>query len=325
MTGVCRLAVVSDIHYAGAAEQARGDDYEFIGVSNALFRFAGRLHRRFVWLHRPLHQGYLLQRFLKEPDRHDYVIANGDFTCNTAFIGVSDEAACQSAEECLRELRAKFGGRLRATIGDHELGKTSLFGHQGGMRLASWESVRSRLGLQPFWRVEIGRYVLIGVASSLVALPALGPDLLPEEQDGWHRLRETHMGQIREAFAALTEDQRVLLFCHDPTALPFLGREQTIRARLPQLARTVIGHLHSRLVLGTARVLAGLPSIKWLGPTGHRISAALGQAREWRPFRLQLCPALAGIQLLNDGGYLTAELDLEARKAITFQFHPLPR
>jgi hypothetical protein len=40
---------------------------------------------------------------------------------------------------------------------------------------------------------------------------------------------------------------------------------------------------------------------------------------------VRLCPSLAGIELLNDGGYYTAELDAEAKKPIQFQFHRLRR
>ena len=84
----------------------------------------------------------------------DYVIANGDYSCNTAFVGLSDDAACQSARECLGKLRQRFGARLRANYGDHELGKITLFGAHGGMRLASWRRAREELGLQPFWRLR---------------------------------------------------------------------------------------------------------------------------------------------------------------------------
>ena len=94
--------------------------------------------------------------------------------------------------------------------------------------------------------------VLVGVASSLVALPAFESDTLPAERAEWQRLRAEHMTRIRETFASLQPTQRVLLFCHDPTALPFLSEEPAIRARLPQIERTIIGHLHSRLILWKA-------------------------------------------------------------------------
>ena len=158
----------------------------------------------------------------------------------------------------------------------------------------------------PFWQLEIGSYVLLGFVSSLVALPVFAADTLPAERPEWERLRAEHLAEIRRAFAALQPGQRVLLFCHDPTALPFLWREESIRARLPQIEQTIIGHLHSNLVLWKSRLLAGMPPIRFLGHTVQRLSTALNEARHWRPFHVRLCPALAGIELLKDGGYCTA-------------------
>jgi hypothetical protein len=138
-------------------------------------------------------------------------------------------------------------------------------------------------------------------------------------------LRAEHLEQIRQTFAALQPGQRLLLFCHDPTALPFLWREETVRARAAQIEQTIIGHLHTGLVLWKGRLLAGMPRINFLGHSARKMSAALHQARDWRHFHLRLCPALAGTELLKDGGYLTLELDPEARQPARFQFHPLAR
>src|SRR5882672_676716 len=248
MAAKMTLAIVSDIHYAGAAEQARGNDYELRGIANPLLRRLLAVWRRFVWQREPLHQNYLLENFLTQTGAADLGIANGDYSCNSGFVGVSDDAACQSARECLGKLRETFGANFRATFGDHELGKLSFFGGQGGMRLASWHRARQQLGLEPFWRLEIGRYVLLGVTSSLVALPLFESDTLPEELPEWQRLRENHLVEIRQAFVSLKPSQRVLLFCHDPSALPFLWRDAEIRDRLPHIEQTVIGHLHSRLI-----------------------------------------------------------------------------
>jgi hypothetical protein len=193
------------------------------------------------------------------------------------------------------------------------------------MRLASWRRAIDETGLRPFWQFNIGNYVLLGLVSSLIALPVFEPDCLPKERAEWNRLREEHFCRIRNAFTALDSKQRVLLFCHDPTALPFLWQDETIRARLPQIEQTIIGHLHSKLIWWKSRLLAGMPHITFLGHTAKRLSAALRQARHWRPFHVRLCPALAGIQLLNDGGFLTAELDPEIVRPARFRFHPLPR
>ena len=272
-----------------------------------------------------MRKNHLLDQFLERGADFDYVIANGDYSCNSAFVGLSDDAACQSARECLGKLRQRFGANLRANYGDHELGKITMFGGNGGMRLASWRRAREELGLDPFWRLEIGSYVLLGLVSSLVALPVFAADTLPAERPEWERLRAEHLAEIRRAFDALQPGQRVLLFCHDPTALPFLWREQSVRAKLPQIEQTIIGHLHSNLVLWKSRLLAGMPPIRFLGHTVRRLSTALSEARHWRPFRVRLCPALAGIELLKDGGYCTLELDPEARQPARFRFHPLHR
>lgn len=321
----CRLAILSDIHYAGAAEQARGDDYEYRDLRNPFVRAFVKYYRRFIWLRHPLRQNHRLDEFIRRAGSPDYVIANGDYSCNSAFVGASDDAALESARECLAKLRGRFGPRFTAGFGDHELGKLSFFGGRGGMRLESWRRARGELHLAPAWRVEMGNYVLLGVASSLVALPVFEPDTLPTEHDEWARLREDHMAEIRAAFSGLKPGQRVILFCHDPTALPFLRRDDIVRASLPKIEHTIIGHLHSNLVFWKSRLLAGMPRIGFLGHTAKRLSTALAEGRHWRAFHVTLCPALAGIQLLNDGGYLTMELDLEARQPARIQRHYLAR
>jgi hypothetical protein len=323
--GTCTLGILSDIHYASAAEQARGDDFEHRGITNPLARVFARFWRHFVWLREPLAQNHLLDLFIERGAAFDYVIANGDYSCNSAFVGLSDDAAYQSARECLQKLRQRFGANLRAIYGDHELGKTATFGTHGGMRLASWYRTRDELGLPPFWQVEIGRYTLLGFAATLVALPVFEAEILPEERAEWERLRAEHLAEIRYAFAALPHGQRVLLFCHDPTALPFLWREEAIRARLPQIEHTIIGHLHTNLILWSSRLLAGMPPIRFLSHSARRMSTALHEARHWRPFHVRLCPALAGIELLKDGGYCTIGLDPEARRPASFCIHRIPR
>jgi len=325
MTRTYQVAIVSDIHCASAAEQARGDDYESRHVKSALTRLFMRAYRDFIWLRRPLHQNHLLDAFVRRAGSPDYVVANGDYSCDTAFVGVSDDGALQSAGECLQRLRQRFAPNFQATFGDHELGKMSTFGGLGGMRLASWHRARQELGLQPFWKIELGNHVLMGVASSLVAFPAFEPDTLPAERPEWHALREQHLAEIRAAFTSLKPPQRVLLFCHDPTALPFLWRDEVVRAKIPQIEQTVIGHLHSPLILWKSKLLAGMPPIHFLGHTIKRFSTALSEGRHWRPFHVKLCPSLAGLELLKDGGYCTVELDEEAREPVRFRFHPLPR
>ena len=321
----CTLGILSDVHYASAAEQARGRDYEYRSLKNPLLRVLLRGYRHFVWLREPMKHNQLVEKFIKRGKIFDHVIANGDYSCDSGFCGLSDDPSLQSAQECLGQLREAFGARFHATIGDHELGKLSLIGRQGGMRLESWRRTVNEIGLKPFWRLDLGRYVLVGVTSSLIALPVMMDEIRPEERKDWERLREEHMTEIRFLFRRLETDRRVLLFCHDPTALPFLWDQPEIQSRVSQIEQTIVGHLHSNLILWKSRLLAGMPRITFLGHSARKFSQALKQAKYWRPFKVRLCPSLAGIELLKDGGYLTATLDLHGDTPAKFEFHSLPR
>ncbi|MBU6409281.1 MAG: metallophosphoesterase, partial [Verrucomicrobia bacterium] len=174
------VAIISDIHYAGLEERARGEDYEFQAIANPFLRRLARAYRHNVWMRHPFSQAKQLERFLARDIGADLLIANGDYSCDTAFLGLSDPAAFQSASECVHLLRARFGERVLFTLGDHEFGKLTLFGGKGGMRLAGWHRATVDLGLKAFWKRSVGRYALMGVASSLIALPAQEADVLPE-------------------------------------------------------------------------------------------------------------------------------------------------
>jgi hypothetical protein len=268
------------------------------------------------------HHGKLHQ-FLATAPASDWLMVNGDYSCDSGFIGVSEEAAGESAAECLGKLRARAGARFAATMGDHELGKVALGSGLGGMRLASYERATNGLGLQPFWEIRLGRYVLLGVTSSLIALPAYEREALAAEIPGWRQLREQQMAAIRTAFNRLEPSARVILFCHDPTALPFLGREEAVAPKLGQIEKTIIGHLHTPAVFAMSRLLSGMPVINFLGHVPRRLSTSLRRAREWRPFNVALCPSVAGCQLFKDGGYLTLALDPEGRQPLQLQRHRL--
>ena len=316
------LSIISDIHYAGAAERVRGAFF-LDAIENPVRRLAVKLYRHYFWQRDAFAHNHLLDAFLNQPASPDFVVANGDYSCDSAFIGVSDPAAYASAAECLQKLRQKFPTNFNATFGDHELGKKPLGANRGGLRLASYDRACNGLGLQPFWQVTLGNYVLLGVASTLVALPVYAPEMLPGEQAQWQELRGQHLEEIRCAFSSLKLHQRVLLFCHDPTALPFLWREEVVRKKLSQVERTIIGHLHSRLIFFNSRLLAGMPIISFLGHTPQRLSSALRDARYWKPFKVLLCPSPSGIELLKDGGFYNVEVDPEARRPATFHFHLL--
>ncbi len=317
-----RLAIVSDLHYASAAEAARRQ-HLFAPITNPLRRLFVRQYRRWLWLRDPFAHNHLMDRFLAETAGVEFCVANGDYSCDSASIGLADDAAFASASECLGKLRQQFGPNLRATIGDHEIGKKMMAADQGGLRLASYRRAHHHLGLEPLWELEIGNYLLLGIVSTLAALDVYEPEALPEEREHWRQLRAEHLGRIRETFASLRPTQRVLLFCHDPTALPFLWREESVRTRLPQIDRTIIGHLHSNLLFRQSQRLSGIPRVGFLGHTPRRLTSALREARYWIPFKPLLCPSLSGIQLLKDGGYYVAELDPAGLTPARFEFHRL--
>lgn len=319
-----RIVILSDIHYAGPRECLRGST-EFDVIHNPLLKLFVRAYRHFLWRRDPTMLNYFLDDFLEKADPADVVVANGDFSCDSAFVGVSDDASLESASECLNRLRQRFGARFFPVMGDHELGKMSLFGGVGGMRLESWRRARAGLKIEPVWELEVGNYVLLAVTSSLLALSVFEADILPEERPEWEELRREHLEQIRAALSRIRSGQRIVLFCHDPTALPFLAEDAVVQARLNDIERTIIGHLHSPLFLWKSRALAGLPPISFLGNSIRRMSSALNRARHWRPFKVDLCPALAGIQLLDDGGFYRMELDLMGRVPSQLQFFPMKR
>jgi hypothetical protein len=317
-----RIAIVSDVHYASAAEAARRD-HVFAAIAHPLRRWAVRQYRHWLWMRDPFAHNHLLDQFRSEASAADFAVANGDYSCDSAYIGVADDAAFDSTRECLGRLRQTFGGRLRAVMGDHELGKKMLAADQGGLRLASYHRSIDELQLEPVWKLELGTYVLIGVASTLVALPVYEAEAMPNERAAWQQLGAEHLAAVGAAFDSVGPNQQILLFCHDPTALPFLASEPRIREKLPQIERTVIGHLHSELIFQLGRLLAGLPSIRGLGHTVLRNSRALQEARHWKRFKPLLCPSVAGIQLLKDGGYYVMEVDSDGRHPAKFEFHPL--
>jgi 3',5'-cyclic AMP phosphodiesterase CpdA len=193
-----RIAVISDIHYAGVEERARCADF-FVRIKHPVARIFARLFHHFLWLREIGGHNHMLDRFLADVGAADLVVANGDYSCNIAEVGLSDDAAFASAQECLAKLRVRFGDAFRATLGDHDLGKTGMYTGTGSMTLASWRSATEHLRIDPFWRVQFGQYVLLGITSSLVALPVFKKDLAAEDSEAWEHLRETHMEQIRGA------------------------------------------------------------------------------------------------------------------------------
>lgn len=322
MKGRGRLLVVSDLHRAGPGErQRRGFDERV--VRGRMARVLSRWYRRHVWLADPMAHNHLLGEILRREAGSAWVVANGDFTLDTAFVGVSDDAALESAAEALAELRSMPGAAVRGVLGDHDLGKKSLVGDAGGPRWRSLERCESELGLPRLWHEDFPGWRWVGVTSTLLAWPVFRPEAPAGEWDRWDRAHREHLGAVEALFSeAAADGRRLVLFCHDPTALPFLGRLEGVRRALPLLETTVIGHLHSPWVLRVGQSLSGMPRIGWAGHTVRRYSTALGQARWWRTFRVTLCPSPTGIQCRRDGGYLVGDWP-PASGGLTWDRRPL--
>ena len=318
-----KLLVLSDVHFASDAEKARAG-HEARAIGNPLLRTVAQLWRRAVWLRDPSAHNHLLDAILRRNPDPDLVVANGDFTIDSAFVGVSDAAALESSRIALDRLRGAYGERLLGTIGDHDLGKMSLFGGAGGPRFDSFEKCTGILGLQPAWIRNVGVYRLLGITSTLLALPVFLGEIIPSELPSWEAARERQMQVIRGALEDLAPGRRLILFLHDPTALPFLHREPAVRARLHDIEATVIGHLHTPMILNLARRMTGMPRIPWMGVTARRYTTALRDAACWRDFKVTLCPSPSGCQLLKDGGFLRAELDPSGGERVRFERIRLP-
>ncbi|MGD1089896.1 MAG: hypothetical protein ABR955_14410, partial [Verrucomicrobiota bacterium] len=73
--GNVTVAILSDIHYAGAAERARGKNYELHVIANPILRTAVHIYRHVLWMRRPLDQAPQLERFIAEVGPVDYLVA----------------------------------------------------------------------------------------------------------------------------------------------------------------------------------------------------------------------------------------------------------
>lgn len=317
------ILVASDFHYAGPTERRRRG-YESRGLRPWWMRWYVRAYYRWVWMADLTAHYVQLEQFLHLAPPADWLIVNGDYSCDSAFLGVMEPGAFESAAHCLGRLRAHAGERFAAVIGDHELGKRRLGGDLGGLRAESFRQAVQGLGLKPFWEIRLGVHVFMGVTSTLLALPVYGREGLPEELPQWERWRTEHLAAIREAFRRLHPQERVWLFCHDPTALPFLLEEPAVAARLNQIEHTLIGHLHTPVVFRLSGWFAGMPELRHLGNVPRRLSSALRRARDWQPFKVVLCPSIAGTQLFKDGGFLTLRLPPGGETPAQIRRHRLP-
>ena len=315
--------VISDPHFAGPAEIAK-KGWERRVIQNPMLRQAALLYRRLFWLADPTAHNHQVDAFVGQAANADWVVANGDYSCDSAFIGLADPAARASAAICLEKLRRAFKDRILEIMGDHEFGKMSLFGGVGGPRIESWKRCTEDLALATLWKLDLGSHTLLGVTSSLLALPMFEREMIPAESADWRRIRQAYMVELGDLIASIPKDRPVVLFCHDPSALPFLARETATQPLLSRIQRTIVGHLHSPLILRLSRILAGMPEISAAGQTARRLSGALRKAKDWAPFHVTLCPSPAGIQLLKDGGYLELIFDETTAKPPEIIRHRLP-
>ncbi|MCS6771644.1 MAG: metallophosphoesterase [Kiritimatiellae bacterium] len=316
-----RLAVLSDIHLVGPAELALAEDgYGRIRRHpDPIERFwrQGLYHvRRRFW------NGHLRWRhtaFLRAMDevaarQPDWVIVNGDYGGDLGGVGLSHRATLDSARLVVEQLRHRFPGKCRFVFGDHDIGKYSTTLREGGIRLASLEAGERDLRIPSFWHDKApGGFHLIGINSSLLTLDFFLPEALEEEVPEWHRRRAEHLREVAESFESLPREARVILFCHDPSALAVLAGLPVIQRRLTQIEMTVVGHLHSPTLLRVARYAARLSGLRPRYPVARIVAKGLEGARSWAQFKPVVCPSTFGTGHHVAGGLLWIEPNDEGR------------
>lgn len=318
-----KLAVISDIHVLGPAELARANEsYGILGsdlppLKRGLRRGLYRMRRR-LW------NGHLQWRhtaFMRALDevagfRPEWLIANGDYGGDYGGVGLSNAATFDSAALVVNLIRERFPERSRFVFGDHDLGKYSTVMREGGIRLSSLERGEQHLGIPSFWHERDDEFHLIGVNSSLFTLDLFLPEALAEEIPQWKRLREAHITEVSQAFHGLAPRSRVILFCHDPSALTALSQIPVIRRRLPQVELTVIGHLHSPTLLWMARYASRLSRWRPRYPVARIVAHGLEGARSWNLFNPVVCPSTFGAGHHVSGGLLLIEKDRQGQLVV---------
>lgn len=306
-----QLAVISDIHLVGPAELALANaSYGDLRrhpdpLARVWRRGLYRVRRRF-W------NGHLKWRhtaFLRALDevagrKPDWVVANGDYGGDLGGVGLSHQATLDSASVVVEMIRSRFPERSRFVFGDHDLGKYSTLLREGGIRLNSLDVGERQLQIPSFWHEVDEEFHLIGVNSSLFTLDLFLPEALTEEIPEWHRRRAEHIELVTRAFHELPTRGRVILFCHDPSALTALSQLPIIRRRLPQIELTVIGHLHSPTLLRLTRYAARFSRWKPRYPVARIVAHGLAGARYWNEFHPVVCPSTFGTGHHVAGGIL---------------------
>ncbi len=318
-----RLAVISDIHVLGPSEHERARELtRDLARQHGLVRGVWRrfLHgaRNRFWNWRPESRRACFMKALEDMQNWhpDWVIANGDYGGDAEGIGLSHEKTYESAAGVITLMREVFPDRCHFIFGDHDIGKYSTAMRQGGIRLASMDVGEQRLGIRSFWHEQAGSFDLIGINSSLITLDHFLPEALTEEIPEWRRRREEHESRVTETFAALDTNARVILFCHDPSALGILAHNPAIRDKLPQIELTVLGHLHEPRLLSLIQRLPRLPDWTPRYPVARIIREGLRSADTWSLFNPIVCPSPFGTGHHLSGGLLYIE-ETADRKLVT--------
>ena len=317
-----KIVILSDIHYASKKEQNEGEN-EIHKMRNPVLKLIAFIFRHFFWMRHPYAHNNKLFQFLTVAPDADLVVACGDFSCDSANIGASYPPVKESITDAIYFIQERFKDNFLPIHGDHDIGKMSLFGGNGGLRLESWQFLQEKLNFRPVWHRQIGSWRLIGICSTLLMLPILKKEILSGELSRWEKLRTNYLRELNTHLLMTTSEDKIILFCHDPTALPYLAELPSIQHLLnrKRIVLTIIGHLHTEIILKISYLLAGMPHIKFLGNSVSKMSFALRQAKIWKQFNVLLCPSLSGCQWLKDGGWL--ELDLSEDKNFTLIRHYL--
>jgi hypothetical protein len=311
-----RLAVLSDFHVLGPGELEKNDQsYQQLGADvdpvRRLWRKGLYRVRRRLWNTHPELRATAFRKAMDEVAdfNPEWIIANGDYGGDTGGIGLSDEHTFESAAGVVDVLRRRFAERMRFVFGDHELGKYSTVLRDGGIRLRSLELGEQKLGIPSFWH-EVDEHIhLIGINSSLFTLELFLPEALVEEIPEWRRRRDEHIALVSHAFDGLPKNARVLLFCHDPSALAALSQVPVVIDRLSHIEMTVIGHLHAPSLLKLANLVPRARPKKWRPkyPVARIVAHGLEGVRSWKMFHPVVCPSTFGAGHHVHGGVLFIE------------------
>lgn len=318
-----KLAVLSDIHVLGPTELARANaSYVELGLDAPPIQ--RRLRRGLYRVRRRLWNGHLEWRhtaFMRALEAvadfdPEWIVANGDYGGDYGGTGLSNAATLDSAMIVINLIRERFPARSRFVFGDHDLGKYSTVLREGGIRLGSLEAGEKKLGIPSFWHERDEDFHLIGLNSSLFTLDMFLPEALADEIPEWKRRREEHIEHVRHAFDGLPRKARVILFCHDPSALTALRQVPEIQARVSQVELSVIGHLHSPTLLWLARYAARLGKWKPKYPVARIVAHGLAGVSNWEVFNPVVCPSTFGAGHHVAGGLLFIERDAKGELVV---------